>query len=332
MNYSFFAIGAASLTIFLAGSNSTSFLPFTGLGGAAAQSSQQTTSESKAYAAGNHKESLVTADGRTRSYVLHIPLGYSESKTYPLVLLFHGGGGLAERFLGLTAFDAKADQAGFIVVAPEGLNKHWNDGRGTANINVDDVAFVRQLIGSLQAQLPIDKRRIYATGMSNGGHLTERLGCELSDTFAAIAPDVGPIATELVSSCKPAPISVIGIQGDDDALNPIAGGSQRGGSGFGHGGSVASAAQTMNLWAAADGCNLTPALTHIPATEKDGTKVDQYLYSNCKAGTDVAYYIVQGMGHHWPPTEGFLPLITGATSHNIIATDVFWDFFRKHSR
>ena len=72
-------------------------------------------------------------------------------------------------------------------------------------------------------------------------------------------------------------------------FNPIAGGFLSVVERIGHGGSVASAAQTMNLWAAADGCNLTPALTHIPATEKDGTKVDQYLYSSCKAGTEVIY-------------------------------------------
>ena len=65
----------------------------------------------------------------------------------------------------------------------------------------------------------------------------------------------------------------------------------------------------------------------------DGTKVVKYSYAGCSAGTNVDYYIVQGMGHGWPPAQGALAMrISGSTSHNISATDVMWDFFNEHSR
>jgi polyhydroxybutyrate depolymerase len=101
--------------------------------------------------------------------VIHTPANYDLKKSYPLVLLFHGGYGSGARVLSYTRFASKADNAGFIVVAPDGVDNHWNDGRGTTNATVDDVGFVRQLIKALEARLAIDTRRIYATGISNGG-------------------------------------------------------------------------------------------------------------------------------------------------------------------
>jgi polyhydroxybutyrate depolymerase len=175
--------------------------------------------------------------------------------------------------------------------------------------------------------LPVDPKRIYATGLSNGGIFTQRLGCELSDTLAAIGPDAGPMAANLLSSCKPGPIAVVGIQGGADARIPLEGGEMGEGT---VGGIAASAAQTMKLWATVNGCNLTPDVANVRRSVNDGTRVVKYSYSGCTAGTNVEYYIVQGMGHGWP---GALAMrINGPTSHNINATDVMWGFFKAHSR
>jgi polyhydroxybutyrate depolymerase len=280
---------------------------------------------------GESRGSIVTGDGRTRTYVIHAPIGFSRSKTYPLVLLFHGGGGEGARILSTTGFASKADQEDFIVVAPDGADRHWNDGRGTANAGIDDVGFVRQLIVDLKSRLPIDPKRIYATGVSNGGILTQRLGCELSDTLAAIGPDAGPMAANLLSSCQPGPIAVVGIQGGADPGIPLEGGEMGGGRDMAIGGIAASAAQTMNLWATVNGCKLTPNVANLPPSVNDGTRVVKYSYSGCTSGKDVEYYIVQGMGHGWPPAQGAMR-INGPTSHNINATDVVWGFFKRHER
>jgi len=287
------------------------------------------------YAPGNYRLSLVTRDGRTRTYIAHIPRGFPAKKSYPLVLMFHGGLGTGARAEKATKFDAKADAKGFIVVYPDGLNHHWNDGRPNVNPTVDDVGFVRQLIRHLISRLPIDSRRIYAAGISNGGHFALRLGCDLSDVLAAVATDIGPMPANLLPVCKPVrPIGVIGIQGAADPISPINGGEVASAPkfGLGKGGQVLSAEETMNFWALANGCDSRPAVVREPPRVNDGTSVDKYTYAGCKRGGSVVYYIVQGMGHSWPPRLGPVSIITGPTSHNINATDVIWNFFSNISR
>jgi polyhydroxybutyrate depolymerase len=287
------------------------------------------------YAPGDYGGSIVTADRRTRTYILHIPSGFSPARAYPLILVFHGGLGSGARVEKGTDFDAKANAKDFIVVYPDGIGSNWNDGRGTANPDINDVGFIHRLIEDLESRLPIDSKRIYATGVSNGGLFSQRLGCDLADVFAAIGPDVGPMPTNLLPKCKPArPIAVIGIQGAVDPIVPLDGGEVKSLRlfGLGKGGTVESAASTMNFWASVNGCNPKPALVHETPRVDDGTSVYKYSYSDCKSGAPVVYYIVQGMGHAWPPHTQTLPQITGRTSENINATDVIWDFFSAISR
>src|SRR5688572_24879246 len=137
-------------------------------------------------------------DGLTRSYVVRAPKKLLKSDTpVPLVLVLHGGGGNAPNAEQMTGFTEKARREGFIVVYPEGYGRlktallTWNAGHccGHAMENkVDDVGFIRSLIDEVSGRYPIDARRIYVTGMSNGGMMTHRLGIELSDRIAAIAP------------------------------------------------------------------------------------------------------------------------------------------------
>lgn len=321
------------------GSNAGAYGPGPGSGAFAPDGSSRARGEGRGYAGGatssdqgGTQGSIVTSDGRTRTYVVHVPAGYDPSKSYPLVFLFHGGFGSGARFLSTTQFGAKADKEGFIVVAPDGVDRHWNDGKGSGPA-VDDVGFVRQLIKALESRFAINPKRIYAAGLSNGGGFTERLGCELSDKFAAIGTAAGPIAGDLVSTCKPEPIAVVGIQGTEDPLAPIRGGQAGGGYAGAKGGIAASAGDTMKLWATANGCSQPATAANIPPRVNDGTRVTKYSYTGCTAGTNVVYYIVQGMGHGWPPLESALGTgVTGPTSHNINATDVMWGFFRDHSR
>jgi polyhydroxybutyrate depolymerase len=267
----------------------------------------------------------LTIDGVVRrTYALHLPVRQSRI-FFPLVLLFHGGGGTGGTILRRTDFARKADAEGFIVAAPDGIYGGWNDGRGTVNPNIDDVRFVKELIASLKAKLPIDVTRIYATGISNGGMFTARLGCELSDILTAIATVAGPLPANL-SRSRPNPIAVLGIQGDADPRLPFDG--TRANS---KAGQIKSAADTMNFWASVNSCNPTPTIKRLPSTINDGTSIDQFTYSGGSPG--VVYYVVHGMGHTWPPhpPEKF-EFEAGLTSRNINATDVIWDFFCRHSR
>lgn len=296
---------------------------------------QNPLQSASAYTAGDYREHL-TIDGRTRTYLLHIPVGYTPSNQYPLVALFHGGGGSGAKIAGQTNFPEKADKEGFILLAPDGIAHNWNDGRDTTDAykqGVDDIAFIRALMKNLTNTLPIDQNRIYATGVSNGGIFSERLGCEMADVFAVIGPVVGPIATLLAPKCNPsAPISVVGIQGVADPGIPIGGGEQGGFGGFGDGGFVESADATMRLWAGKNECPTTPIISDLPPAVHDGTRVKKYTYTPCRNATEINYYIVEGMGHGWPPRPPDAPRLAGPTSHNINATEVIWEFFKTHRK
>jgi polyhydroxybutyrate depolymerase len=239
-------------------------------------------------------------NGIERTYELHAPARHTRV-FFPLALLFLGRG------------------------APDGISGHWNDGRGTVNPEVDDIGFVRELVASLKSEFPIDVTRIYAAGSSNGGIFTQRLACEFSDVLIAIATVAGPLPTNLIQS-RPNPISVVGIQGDEDPRVPIDGARVGG-----KAGQIESALSTMNFWASINSCNPIPSVTHISPTINDTTSVDKYTYSGGLA--DVDYYIVRGMGHAWPPyPSAESEHETGLTSQNIVATDVIWDFLYQHSR
>ena len=277
----------------------------------------------------------IVVDGRERTYVVHTPPDYDSRKNYPLVLVFHGGAGSGKKVSRQTGFNSYADSQGFILVYPDGIEHNWNDGRGTSDaekLGVDDVRFVRALIDHLKSRFSIDIKRIYATGVSNGGIFVQRLGCEMADVFAAIGSAVGPMATNMVAKCSPSePISVVAIQGTDDPFIPIQGGEEGWKSGLGDGGLVESARNSMKLWALKDGC-AEPEVTNILAQVNDGTWVEQIVYGTCRNKSEVRYYIVHGMGHIWPPKSAKFERISGKTSQNIDATKTFLEFFLSHPK
>lgn len=96
--------------------------------------------------------------------------------------------------------DRLADRESFIAVYPNGNGRFgkrlltWNAGTCCAYLvinNVDDVGFVRALVATLAEKVPIDRRRVYATGLSNGAMMSHRLAAEAADLIAAVAPVAG---------------------------------------------------------------------------------------------------------------------------------------------
>jgi polyhydroxybutyrate depolymerase len=173
--------------------------------------------------------------GLTRAYRIHIPPSYRSTKHASLVLAFHGGGGRgqgAEKLSGLTEV---SNRHGFIVVYPDGVGRTWNDGRGLQTFQaqrekVDDVSFTAALIDELAQRLSIDRGSVYATGISNGGHMVNRLGVELSEKIAAIAPVAATMAISIAESSRPEkPVAVIDFHGTKDEHNYWEGGGRAGG-------------------------------------------------------------------------------------------------------
>ncbi len=256
----------------------------------------------------------IVSKGTNRTANVHVPASYDPSKPTPVVLNFHGFTSDATQEALLSNMSAKSDAAGFIVVYPQGLNQSWNAGACcgvSASSGVDDVQFVRDLIDSLEVQLCVDTKRVFATGMSNGGFLSHRLGCEMSDRIAAIAPVAGVLG---VPACTPArPVPVMHFHGTADPLVPYDGSSVLG---------FPSVPDTFAGWGARDGCTDPPAETY------QNGDVHCATYSHCGAGATVTLCTVDNGGHTWP---GGLPVPTlGYTTTDINATDAMWTFFQQH--
>jgi polyhydroxybutyrate depolymerase len=193
---------------------------------------------------------------------------------------------------------------------------------------------VRALIETLKTKLSLDEKRIYAAGVSNGGFFSHRIACESADIFAAVGVVAAAIPTKLAPKCAQGePISIIAIQGTRDPGVPINGGEMTGILGIlGHGGIVESARSTREFWASKNGCESSPAVSPLPRLVEDGTSVTEYTYQTCNGKTAVHYYIVEGMGHGWPPKRPQAPRVSGPTSHNINATEIIWEFFKTHPK
>jgi polyhydroxybutyrate depolymerase len=169
--------------------------------------------------------------GLERTYRIHMPPSYDKSTPLPLLIALHGGGGSGEKMeeLTLRGFNRLSDKEGFIVVYPDGIEKHWNDGRENVKYRahrekIDDVGFISALIDYLVKQYNIDIKQVYATGISNGAMMSFRLGCELSEKIAAIAPVAGSMPENLPTRCSPSrSISVLIISNTEDPLVPWGG-------------------------------------------------------------------------------------------------------------
>jgi polyhydroxybutyrate depolymerase len=281
-------------------------------------------------------EQELSVDGLTRTFRLHVPADLPAGEAVPLVMVFHGGGGTAWGTERLTGFSGMADRGHFIVVYPEGIERSWNDGRDTTvsrahRDNIDDVHFVAVMIDAISKEHRIDPKRIYATGISNGAIFSHYLAANLADRIAAIAPVVGGIADPFAARFDPAqPVSVLMFQGTDDPLVPFDGGDVA----WGNRGKIISTAETVKKWMQRDGCAPIARTGMVPDNDPaDGCRAEWSTWSSCRDGTEVTLYTLHGAGHTWPGGGQYLPrFLIGKVCRDIDATEVIWNFFRRHAK
>ena len=272
----------------------------------------------------------LVVDGRERSYRLHIPPGLDPSASSPLVVALHGGGGNGANLQAKVGLDAIADREGFLVAYPDGSGRlddyllTWNAGNccGYAlDEQVDDTAFLRAMVADISQTHSIDPRRIYATGMSNGGMMSYRLACEAADLFAAVAPVAGALNLE---SCEPSePVSVLAIHGTADQHVLFEGGAPVV-KADAHPRIDRSVHYALTYWAARDGCALEPIRGQAGAVTRE-------VYPRCEPGLAVELIAVEGGGHAWPGALKFSPQ-GDEPSHALNASEAIWDFFEAHPK
>jgi polyhydroxybutyrate depolymerase len=280
--------------------------------------------------------------GSKRTWLIHFPETMDKTKPLPLLIALHGGGGTGHDMIRLTlgGFNTLADKNGFLVVYPDGIDKHWNDGRisdkpghQADKRNNDDVGFISSLIDHLVKDLNADPKRVYVTGMSNGAIMSYRLACELSRKIAAIAPVAGNIPENLLHSCSPSmPVSVLAINSVNDPLVPFGGGYVTGPYGLRKLGKVLSASESVKFWADHDSCSKIPVTDYEPDGDPhDGTRIKREVYGNGENKTEVVLYSIEGGGHTWPGGyQYFNERIIGKTCRDMNANEVIWSFFDRH--
>jgi polyhydroxybutyrate depolymerase len=249
--------------------------------------------------------------GLDRTYRVYQPAGLAAAA--PLVVMMHGVSGSGEQAENSYGWDPLADSAKFVVAYPDGVGRAWN-GHGCcgrpARENIDDVGFITAMVGQISAALAIDKSRVYATGMSNGGIMSYALACN-SGIFAAIGPDS---ATQLDACAAPHPTSVIHIHGTADRLVPYDGGK---GTSFVNGPSIP---DDNAFWRNVDRCGPPDIATNGPVTTSTAA---------CADNRSVVLITIDGGRHQWPGGTTALER-ADPTSDTLNATQTIWQFFAAH--
>jgi polyhydroxybutyrate depolymerase len=271
--------------------------------------------------AGRTQVERIHADAVDRTYRVYRPTG--EIAAPGLVIILHGSFGDGFQIESDTGFDAQADRLGWVAVYPDGVADGWDAFGSTdkwgKHLGADDGAFISALIDHFEATDNVDPSRVYVTGMSRGGMMTYRLGCELSDRIAAIAPVSGNMATASGSADVPcslaAPVSVLAIHGTADRTIPIAGGKVDI--------TYSPMADVIARWRSLDGC------ASQSTTTLDGPSTTTSW--SCSGGSTVSQRIVTGGYHQWPRVSGALAS-TGGSPDSFDASRLIADFFVAHPR
>lgn len=241
----------------------------------------------------------------TRQYRLVVPEGLTGPM--PLVIVFHGLAGDSAQVRALSGFADLAAAEGFAVAFPQGagLVPAW---RTEAARAAPDVAFARGLVDDVSSVVTLDRSRVFAAGMSNGGGMAGRLGCEAPDVIAAVGAVAAAHGT---GACDPdRPLPVIAFHGDSDRIVPIDG--------------IPLLVQSPRTWAATraaeNGCAGDPTSTEV------ADDVMRFDWAEC--GADVVFYEIAGGQHGWPGSQRAIELLDSTRS--IDATGLMWEFFSAH--
>lgn len=279
-------------------------------------------------------EKEIMVGGLSRRFIVYLPHSYNANARSSVIFLFHGGGGTPRSMLMISDnddFRTLSEKNNIILVAPEGIKKSWNDGRETKadKLNIDDVEFVKVLLGYIVKNYSVDTTRIYATGISNGGFMVSRLACEMGDRFAAVAVVAATLGEQMANTgCHPAaPLPVMYIHGTADPLVRFEGGTET----IGAGGAYISHQQVIDKWVSIDKCSPVPVVKNLPDISDDGTTVTERVYRGNTDRAVVVSYIIKNGGHTWPGGKQYLPKkYIGVVCRDIDGCQVIWDFFRMH--
>jgi polyhydroxybutyrate depolymerase len=302
------------------------------------------------------------ADWDDRDYLIDIPTEGEGAR--PLVLFIHGGGGKKESMNGGTCpegdeesdscFVAQANARGYVVVTPDGTSaafdalRTWNAGGGIDNFRcvsgkacaegVDDIAYFKALIQDVAKVTDIDEKRIYATGLSNGGAMSHRLACDLAEQISAVAPVAGGNQAEVAPGCSPSrAVPIMHHHGTDDPCWKYQGGAPdcpTGQKDLEHISVKATieGEAPFEGWVQKHECGPQPEAVAISDHDDGEVSSEEKTWRGCKTGAEVVLITTEGGGHAWPRGSQYLDEDTvGRVPMDLDLNKRILDFFDRFS-
>ena len=270
-------------------------------------------------------------DGVMRHYEVYLPTAWQDQAEPALLVVLHGLRGSGSRVAELSAFNARAERQGFIVVYPDSQASRWNYLYAIPGAfdGPDDPGFLTRLTDSLSATYHIDATRRFIIGISNGGFMAQRMACEPESRYAGFASVAAGGFAALPGSCARAtPVDALYLHGTEDRLVPWQGRMVEDAEGERQQVTL-SVTESLKFWAAHNRCEQAIDTEDLPSKgQSPGTRVRVYSTRQCIAEARVRLYAVIGGGHNWPGAAGRIsPSVAGRVNLDIHASDVISEFF-----
>jgi polyhydroxybutyrate depolymerase len=259
--------------------------------------------------------SSIVHDGLTREFIYYTPSNWNAAQPMPLMLVLHGLTQTGPGVMNITQFNQLAEQHGFVVVYPDGINNAWNANMNLPVSSANDLGFIETLAQYFQNNFGTDPLRQYLVGFSNGGFMSHKIACESSMCFAGIATISGNMSDTTAANCNPSfHPAVLHIHGTADAVVPYNGGAATG----------ISVDETMNKWKSFLSCDAVPNTVNMPNTNAFDLSFPQRI-SYLNGLNELELIKITGGGHQWP---GISTLIGGAGTINMdfYAPEIIWAF------
>jgi polyhydroxybutyrate depolymerase len=262
----------------------------------------------------------ITHDGLTREFIYYTPSNWNTSQQLPLMIVLHGLTQTGAGVMNITQFNVLAEQYGFFVVYPDGINNAWNANMNIAVSTADDLGFIESLAQYFQNNFGTNPLRQYLVGFSNGGFMSHKVACESSMCFAGIASVAGNMSDTTAANCDPSFLpAILHLHGTADAVVPYNGSV----------GTGISVDETILKWRTFLTCDPLPSTVNMPNTNAfDFSSPQRITYVN--GVNDLELIKINGGGHQWP---GISTLVGGAGTINMdfYSPQVIWEFLSGKS-
>jgi polyhydroxybutyrate depolymerase len=284
-------------------------------------------------------DQVLDVSGTERRFAVYQPAQLVESvESVAAVIMLHGARGSGARIRRVSGygFDTLADNHGFVVAYPEAYERHWNDCLAAAEyraniMNIDDVAFMRELVSLLVDEYAVNRDQIFVAGLANGGQMAYRLALEAPDLVRAAAVIAANLPTEQNQSCTPAEkaLPVMIVNGTADPINPFDGGEVTLIGPFISRGTVRSAQASAQYWADLAGYSAEPFFHHYPDSNAgDGSFAERMVWS-APGRPEIALVTIDGGGHTIPGPGPEFPHFLGPVNRDFSAIEEVWRFFAR---